>query len=110
MEPAWPPPWKPRASCWSKKSGPKRTIRFVFYGGEEQGLLGSRGYVASHVDELDKISIVLNHDNGTNYLSGIQSTAAMLEDFEAVLRSDQETGLHSRVRNRPGTRPASGAL
>ncbi len=63
---------------------PKRTIRFIFYSGEEQGLLGSRGFVDLHVDELDKISVVLNHDNGTNYLSGIQATAAMLEDFQHV--------------------------
>ena len=63
---------------------PKRTIRFIFYSGEEQGLLGSRGYVDMHVDELDKISVVLNHDNGTNYLSGIKATAAMMEDFQHV--------------------------
>jgi carboxypeptidase Q len=63
---------------------PKRTIRFVLYSGEEQGLYGSRGYVEQHVGELDKISVVFNHDNGTNYLRGISVTSAMLEDFRAV--------------------------
>src|SRR5262249_44520786 len=34
---------------------PKRTIRFVLFTGEEQGLLGSLGYTKTHKDEL------LNH-------------------------------------------------
>src|ERR1700681_2389224 len=47
-----------------KKSGvkPKRTIRFVLFTGEEQGLNGSKAYVAKHQDELAKISGVLVHD------------------------------------------------
>ncbi len=69
---------------------PKRTIRFIFYGGEEQGLLGSRGYVDRHVAELEKISVVLNHDNGTNYLAGILATDAMLDDFEQVFAPIQK--------------------
>ncbi|MGH9803549.1 MAG: M20/M25/M40 family metallo-hydrolase [Candidatus Acidiferrales bacterium] len=44
---------------------PKRTIRFVFFTGEEQGLHGSREYVEAHKDELEKISAVLVHDSGT---------------------------------------------
>jgi carboxypeptidase Q len=44
---------------------PKRTIRFVLFTGEEQGLNGSRAYVKAHKDELDKISAVLVHDTGT---------------------------------------------
>ena len=30
---------------------PRRTIRFCLWSGEEQGLLGSRGYVESLTDE-----------------------------------------------------------
>ncbi len=63
---------------------PRRTIRFVLYGGEEQGLLGSSAYVRDHADELERISIVLNHDNGTNPVAGIEATDAMLADFERV--------------------------
>jgi len=63
---------------------PRRTIRFVLYGGEEQGLLGSDAYCEAHADELERVSIVLNHDNGPNPLEGIAATAAMLADFEAV--------------------------
>jgi len=63
---------------------PRRTIRFVLYSGEEQGLFGSEGYVRDHADELERISIVLNHDQGANYLRGITATEAMHPTFEAV--------------------------
>jgi len=63
---------------------PKRTIRFMLWSGEEQGLLGSRAYVEAHPELMDKISAVLVHDGGTNYLSGINSTEAMLPDLEGV--------------------------
>lgn len=50
-----------------QKSGfkPKRTIRFVLFTGEEQGLNGSKEYVKKHKDELPRISGVLVHDTGT---------------------------------------------
>src|ERR1700756_4835370 len=44
---------------------PKRTIRFVLFSGEEQGLNGSKAYVLAHKDELGRISGVLVHDSGT---------------------------------------------
>src|SRR6266849_732627 len=44
---------------------PKRTIRFVLFAGEEQGLYGSQEYVKTHKNELDKVSGVLVHDAGT---------------------------------------------
>ncbi|MDP9146269.1 MAG: M20/M25/M40 family metallo-hydrolase, partial [Acidobacteriota bacterium] len=44
---------------------PKRTIRFVLFTGEEQGLNGSKAYVKQHANELAKISAVLVHDSGT---------------------------------------------
>ncbi len=66
---------------------PRRTIRFVLYTGAEQGLLGSRGYVEAHADELEKISVVLNHDGGTNFVRGLAPTPAMLADFEQVFAS-----------------------
>jgi len=44
---------------------PKRTIRFVLFSGEEQGLNGSKAYVAAHKDELAKVSGMLVHDTGT---------------------------------------------
>ncbi|MBL8857214.1 MAG: M20/M25/M40 family metallo-hydrolase [Planctomycetes bacterium] len=63
---------------------PLRTIRFVLYGGEEQGLLGSRGYVKMHEAELDRISVVMTHDAGATYLAGIDATYAMMADMRRV--------------------------
>ena len=63
---------------------PRRSIRFLLYSGEEQGLFGSIGYVRDHPELHSKISIVLNHDNGTNFLRGIDATAAMRPQFERV--------------------------
>lgn len=59
---------------------PKRTIRIALWSGEEQGLLGSRGYVKSHFadpadmvlkPEQEKISAYYNLDNGTGKVRGI---------------------------------------
>ncbi|MCE9592798.1 MAG: M20/M25/M40 family metallo-hydrolase [Planctomycetes bacterium] len=68
------------------KSGvkPKRTIRFELWSGEEQGLFGSEGFVRDHAAELERISAVLVHDGGTNYLSGIVCTPEMEADLRAV--------------------------
>jgi hypothetical protein len=41
---------------------PRRTIRFVWFMGEEHGLFGSKAYVAAHEDELDEIVAVVNLD------------------------------------------------
>jgi carboxypeptidase Q len=49
---------------------PKRTIRFVLFSGEEEGLLGSRAYAAAHAAEADSIQAVLVLDNGTGAIKG----------------------------------------
>lgn len=58
----------------SAKARPKRTIRFILWTGEEQGLLGSRAYVNAlrETGELDKVSAVFVDDGGTNYEGGLQ--------------------------------------
>jgi carboxypeptidase Q len=43
---------------------PKRTIRFVLFTGEEQGLLGSLAYTKMHKDELNNHVAALILDNG----------------------------------------------
>jgi hypothetical protein len=63
---------------------PKRTIRFMLWGGEEEGLLGSAAYVKKHKDEMPKISAVLVHDGGTNYCAGITATPPMVKPLEEV--------------------------
>lgn len=59
------------------KSGvkPKRTIRFILFTGEEQGLLGSTEYVKQHEAELPKISACIVDDGGSNYESGVSGLA-----------------------------------
>jgi carboxypeptidase Q len=61
---------------------PKRTIRFILWTGEEQGLYGSRAYVEKHKDELGKISCVFVDDGGTNYQGGVSCT----KEMEPMLR------------------------
>jgi hypothetical protein len=61
---------------------PERTIRFCLWTGEEQGLFGSKGYVRDHASELPAISAVLNHDGGTNYLSGLRGSDEMVAQLK----------------------------
>ena len=63
---------------------PKRTIRFILWSGEEQGLLGSRAYVEQNAGLLPKVSAVLNHDGGTNYLSGLAATPEVMPALRAA--------------------------
>ena len=63
---------------------PKRTIRFCLWTGEEQGLLGSEGYVKSLGDAVNKVSVCLNDDGGTNYEGGIKCTADMADYLAAA--------------------------
>lgn len=73
---------------------PRRTIRFMLWSGEEQGLLGSEAYVAAHPELAANTSVVLVHDGGTNFLSGLRVTPEMAEDakrvFAPVLALDPE--------------------
>jgi len=49
---------------------PRRTIRFVLFGGEEQVMLGSAAYVRQHFSELDRIDVVLVTDSGSEAAKG----------------------------------------
>ena len=49
---------------------PRRSIRFILFSGEEEGLLGSRAYAAAHANEADSIQAVLVLDNGTGAIRG----------------------------------------
>ena len=49
---------------------PKRTIRFILFSGEEEGLLGSKAYAAAHAGEADSMQAVLVLDNGTGAITG----------------------------------------
>lgn len=55
-----------------KASGlrPRRSIRFILFSGEEEGLLGSRAYSRAHRSELDKAAGVIIFDSGTGKTTG----------------------------------------
>ena len=55
-----------------KASGllPRRTIRFILFSGEEQGLLGSWAYVRAHRAEMDKYRGVIIFDSGVGRVTG----------------------------------------
>lgn len=66
---------------------PRRTIRFCLWSGEEQGLLGSRGYVESlSEEELSKISACFVDDGGTYYQGGLFCVAEMEPMLTAATR------------------------
>lgn len=72
------------------KVKPKRTIRFILWTGEEQGLLGSRAYVEKHKAEMEKISAVLNDDGGTNYQGGYSVLSNMIAMFNEAIAPVQK--------------------
>ena len=49
---------------------PRRTIRFALWNGEEQGLLGSWGYVKAHAAELDRHVMAASVDIGSGRVNG----------------------------------------
>ena len=49
---------------------PRRSIRFILFSGEEEGLLGSRTYALSHRGELDRAAGVVIFDAGTGKTTG----------------------------------------
>src|SRR5882724_7267348 len=74
---------------------PKRTIRFVLFSGEEQGLYGSQEYVKAHKNDLEKISAVLVHDTGTGRVLtlGLHDNYQDRELVDQVLASLKELKL-----------------
>ena len=84
---------------------PRRTIRFVLFTGEEEGLLGSEAYVEAHKKELEKYQAVLVLDNGTGRitamaLQGHEETRALWQSMfqplaalgPIAVRSGNKTG------------------
>jgi carboxypeptidase Q len=90
-----------------KASGlkPKRSIRFILFSGEEEGLIGSRAYAVAHRPELDKAGGVVIFDSGTGKTTGFsiggrkdllkatQALVAPLQQFDATtLTTEMEWG------------------
>jgi Zn-dependent M28 family amino/carboxypeptidase len=69
---------------------PARTLKFNWYGSEEQGLLGSKAWVAAHEDELDKHVLMINIDVaaatlGTN-IAPVLATEGAVGYVDALMR------------------------
>jgi hypothetical protein len=68
---------------------PRRTIRVALWGGEEQGLLGSKAWVARHLTgaEKEKFDVYFNIDNGTGPIYGwyLQNMESIRPMFDAWL-------------------------
>jgi carboxypeptidase Q len=100
-----------------KQSGVRlrRTVRIALWGGEEQGLLGSRAYVANHfANPADmmlkpahaKVSAYFNVDNGTGAIRGIylQGNEAVRPIFETWMQPFVNLGMGTlTVRDTRGT-------
>jgi carboxypeptidase Q len=54
----------------SSGSIPRRSVRFVLFTGEEQGMLGSRAYARAHRAELDNMTAAIIFDSGTGPVTG----------------------------------------
>ncbi len=69
-----------------KASGllPRRTIRFILFSGEEEGLFGSWEYVKAHRAELDKYRAVVIFDSGIGRVTGYSLGGR--HDIEPALR------------------------
>jgi hypothetical protein len=80
---------------------PKRTIRLALWGGEEQGLYGSRGYLEQYLYKdqkklpgFDKFALYLNMDNGSGRFRGIylERNDGAFPFFEAWKKSIESIG------------------
>ncbi len=73
---------------------PKRTVRFILFSGEEEGLLGSRAYAAAHAAEADSVQAVLVLDNGTGMIVGqaLQGRDDLAETWRALLAPVESLG------------------
>jgi hypothetical protein len=84
---------------------PRRSIRFILFSGEEEGMVGSHAYAVTHRAELDKAAGVVVFDSGIGRVTGFSlggrkdmvgtadSLVAPLKPFDATaLTTDAEWG------------------
>ena len=74
---------------------PRRTLRFLLWNGEEQGLRGSRSYVSRHRDELDDFVAYLNIDGGVGPVNGfaVAGRPEVMSAIEEVMAPLAEWGV-----------------
>jgi carboxypeptidase Q len=81
-------------------AAPRRTIRAVLWGGEEQGLLGSRAWVERHrEDALERIAVYVNDDPGSGKTYGfyMEQSEAAKEIFDDWLEPLRGFGVRRNV-------------
>ena len=81
---------------------PRRTVRVALWGGEEEGLLGSRAYVEEHLrDDASrrKISVYLNDDpgSGPSYGFYMENNEPAKRIFDAWLAPLRDIGVRRNV-------------
>jgi len=80
-----------------KASGlkPKRSIRFILFSGEEQGMLGSRAYAVAHRNELDKMAGIVVIDAGIGRVTGfsLNGRKDMVQALAPLIASLKQFGL-----------------
>jgi len=66
---------------------PRRTLRFILFAGEEQGILGSWAYVRAHRGELDNVQAVVVVDSGVGQFNGwaTQGHKEVMEPLKALV-------------------------
>ena len=69
---------------------PRRSIRFVLFTGEEQGLLGSAAYAHAHRAELDHMIAAIIFDSGVRKSHGLLArAAARISSIRSAKRSSR---------------------
>ena len=79
---------------------PARSLRFIWCGSEEIGLLGSFAYVKDHQDELDKIKLNVNVDVGGGYIgNNVTIVTAPADTMGVIDFICKEMGVAMRLRH-----------
>ena len=78
----------------------KRPITFIWFGGEEKGLLGSRAYVKAHADEMPMHRLNLNIDLAGQLVGGtVYGVTAEKSVDELLLTLAEEAGFGAETKN-----------
>jgi Iap family predicted aminopeptidase len=87
---------------------PKRTIMVALWNGEEQGLNGSRAFVADHPEIVENVQAVFNQDNGTGRvvnisMQGFTGVAAYFGEWLTTIPTEITQEIELRLPGNPGT-------
>ncbi len=77
----------------------RRSLRFILFSGEEQGLIGSRAYATAHRSELDKAAGVVIFDAGTGKTTAFETGGRkdVIPAIQAMLAPLQQLGVLQAV-------------